>query len=142
MGSAETSVVVDPDTQIELTVPPYSTPDETILRAKHQREGALISIRVYPEYAADWPLWTLGDGDLANPDHLGLSPALTEGLKAWQHDWLQGVGPGLGWDNEKSMLDWMRRGDVLCEALTRELWTRADVIQDYRDQHMRDFDGA
>ncbi|GAB3305217.1 hypothetical protein GCM10027427_34080 [Pseudoclavibacter terrae] len=140
MNIEKHSVVVDPDTQVELLVPSYSTPAETILRAQHQRDGALVCIRVYPEHATDWPLWASGDKDLANPDTLGISDSLVESLRAWQHEWSQQVGPGLGWTSEESMSDWVRRGDILCDALIRELWTRAVVLPEYQHQHIREAD--
>ena len=49
--------VIDPETQVELLVPSWATPESVVRREALKREGLLRRIRFWNEWGHAWPLW-------------------------------------------------------------------------------------
>ena len=77
-----------------------------------------------PEYrlSADWGHpWSLWSEGAADPDELGLSPALRSALREWTEHWEQHARfDGDGWDSPAARARHEREGDAILEALRWE----------------------
>lgn len=136
MGSvhseAEWARTVDPVTQVELLVPPYSTVEATVARAAKLRAGQLHEVRLFPDHGHGWPLWDPKVGYTAVPDDYGLSEGLVAALRQWYDDWEAAVGPGDGWSDAAEKEEWIERGDDLAARLVEETWDIAVIVPRFR----------
>lgn len=71
-----------------------------------------------PEYCAP-PLWT--DKGPVTPQDLGLSPALSQKIFSWAHEWEYGGG------EKSSEADFIARGNTLASEIQVELGPSATV---------------
>jgi len=76
-------------------------------------------IVLMPEYAAP-PLWT--DRGPVTPDDLGLSPHLSQEIRAWATEWHHGGG------QESSEQEFVARGDRLARDIQAELGPSVTVV--------------
>ena len=131
-ADSEVRWVVDPVTQEEIAVPEYATDESAIARAAAKRSGRLRSIRLFPEYCRDYPLWESGsDNYTVTAADLGLSTELGEGLRLWQERWHEECLDSSDWSSEQARLDWLRDGAALCERLQFEVWDFAEVLREF-----------
>ena len=125
--------VVDPETQVEVWVPEYATPDGALRREELRRDGRLATVRLVPEYGHPWPLWLEGSEPYnATPEDLGLSAELTAELRAWYDEWFAYRDPFTGWMEGHDAGPWNRKRVELRDRVAREVWEFAEVIDDAR----------
>jgi hypothetical protein len=80
--------VVEPVTQVEWVVPAFATVERTLVRARRDREGTLLRLRMFPDHCAGFPLWGQGGlWDPDGPDATWLSTGLEAELRRWQQIW-------------------------------------------------------
>jgi hypothetical protein len=85
-------------------------------------------IRLFPEYAAEWPLWESGgDKYLLEPADLGLSDALTGELRRWTDFWSEHLHFDELWDSAENRDEWARWGDRIAEDLRFQIAEFADL---------------
>ncbi|MGJ4843495.1 hypothetical protein [Leifsonia sp. Le1] len=124
--------VVDPATQVELVVPPFATPAETIDRAARERAGLLREVHFYPGPGNEWPLWEGSQLNPVTPESLGVSSELASAVRSWCERWEEAVGHGGDLRDEGTFATWADEGDHLVQRLMSETWPIADVIAEHR----------
>jgi hypothetical protein len=103
------------------------------LRHSHKRdEPGRRTIRVFPEYGRDWPLWenttdVQEHGYTMSPSDYGLSAGLTERLAAWNEIWERNFNSQTGWTNAESRTEWAGLADGIISDLRTEVYWLADV---------------
>lgn len=120
------SRVVDPDTQVELDVPEWTTPELAIERASRERAGLLMRLHLFPEWGVTWPVWEVG-GDEVGRGRLELSNELTRDLLLWAAFREERLSIESGWSSDSDRDWWMQYGHDLEERLQREAWDSAGV---------------
>lgn len=90
------------------------------------------TIRVFPEYGRDWPLWentttTVDRGYTMSPSDYGLSEGLTQRLSDWNDLWSHNFDSQKGWTSEDARADWARLGESIVADLRTEVYWIADV---------------
>ncbi|GAA2538869.1 hypothetical protein ACQUSY_07175 [Microbacterium sp. YY-03] len=113
--------VLDPESQVEYVVPAYSTPDETLDRARRIAQGRLglvymasFSTRYLP------PLEDEGGGAVP------ISDGLRERLNRW-FDY--GREQPDSFAEDPGYVIWEMLGDELYEKVVAELWSSAVVVR-------------
>lgn len=88
----------------------------------HRRSTPLVvarELRVFPDWGHRWPLWETGTHAYANqPELYGLSPELTDALRAWYDEWERTFDADSGWPDHETQ-----------ERSTVELHRLADAIR-------------
>lgn len=86
------------------------------------------------EYGVSWPLWETGaeDGPPMEPADYGLSPDLTERLRAANRFWQEHFHHDRGWDSPEHLAAWTTDTRQALAILRREVAGFADVV-DERD---------
>lgn len=89
-------------------------------------------IRVFPDYARDWPLWENSTpswdvGYTTDPATYGLSDQLTRNLAMWHSFWETHFDAFAGWDSDSSRTWWRDEGVRVVEELRLEVAAFADV---------------
>lgn len=123
--------VVDPMTQMELTVPAGFSSEDVIQRAQRERNGELLYLRLLPEHGVSWPIWQRGEGLLAE-ESLPLSTALNERLHSWAEFWEAHLGLNGKWSSVEDENMWLQQARDLEDALECELWEIAVIERVYR----------
>lgn len=83
-------------------------------------------IRVFPDHGHRWPLWeNFTDHYTAEPSDYGLSPLLSDGLRAWYDEWER-----RGIDGQPDEA-WLEEGHRLVELLRDEIGTLAEVRPEF-----------
>lgn len=118
---AETLLVVDPVTQLELPVPDWATPEDVIARAARERAGELIQLYLFVEWTVTWPVWEVG-GDEVDSDSLHLSAELSDALRGWVSFRDHHLEIDSGWSSDEDRDWWRHRAHELEERLERESW--------------------
>lgn len=90
------------------------------------------SIRLFPDYGRDWPLWedstpTWDVGYTTTPDDYGLSDALRRDIAAWNALWEAHFDPFDGWKDVASCEAWRAAGEGIAARLADEVSAFADV---------------
>ncbi|WP_181129937.1 hypothetical protein [Rathayibacter sp. AY1E1] len=119
--------VVDPVTQIEWIVPPFATEEDTLARARADREGRLADLRLYPDHGAEYPLWAV-DGPIDDPGAIGVPEALHGPLLRWQELWAAGCDVFEGWRSAEAEKRWLALGRELHTELEAALWLTTRVL--------------
>ncbi|GAA4152340.1 hypothetical protein [Leifsonia shinshuensis] len=128
-----TGIVLDPVTQVELTIPAFSNADSTVVREAKRGSGELRRVRFFPDHGHRWPLWDSSVGYTAGPEDFGLSGELTQALRHWCDEWELAVGAGEPWKDPVAQRAWEERGDLLALRLAEEVWDFAIVHAEHRD---------
>lgn len=90
------------------------------------------TIRLFPDYGRDWPLWenstpTWDVGYTTSPETYGLSEALTLDLAAWNSFWERNFDPFDGWADPAAREQWQSHGESIAARLRIEVLDFADV---------------
>lgn len=91
------------------------------------------TIRVFPDYSRDWPLWenstpTWDVGYTTTPEMYGLSAGLTRDMAAWNALWEAHFDPFEGWDSVDNAVRWRDEGTGIVARLRGEVAAFADVV--------------
>lgn len=87
-------------------------------------------VRLFADYSSPWPLWSgAGGGGALDPAELGLSPELSERLRAWVTHWSTHQDAISGWEPPSAREDHQVRGHELFLALVEEVGDRYDVVR-------------
>lgn len=122
-------VVIDPETQVEVMVPEFATPDAVLRRERLRRAGGLRRLRFAPDWGHPWPLWLIGSEPFnASPADLGLSEELAAEIRRWHDEWLEHFDPFAGWKPGSSLDAWERRGEAIRAGLERELFDSTELV--------------
>jgi hypothetical protein len=93
------------------------------------------TIRVFPDWASDWPLWENGHPDYnTTPSHYGLSAELSERLRRWADEFFASLDITAEtpvWRGPKTWRTWVDEGRRISEALAGEVASFADVSYDF-----------
>jgi hypothetical protein len=74
---------------------------------------------MFCDYGAEWPLW---DDGMITPESLGLSPALTQRLRAWTDYYLAHATSDRNWlVSSQQDAVWSADGKRLSDHMNREL---------------------
>lgn len=85
-------------------------------------------IRVYPDYAAIWPLWEpAAANNTPTPADLGLSSELEADIRSWLDFWEIHFHWEKGWDSHASELQSAASGQKFVAQLRKEVAPFADV---------------
>lgn len=89
------------------------------------------TIRLFPDWAAEWPLW--GEEGNMGPGDYGLSDELTARLRRWADDFEThldiNADPPL-WSGSMTWKTWIEEGRRISEVLAFEVASFADVVYD------------
>lgn len=85
------------------------------------------TIRLFPDYGAEWPLWEEG---LKSPDDYGLSPELNDALRCWVDYWEANFHHLRGWHDGSRRDDWIAQGNEIANRLRDEVGVRFVVEYD------------
>lgn len=121
--------VVDPATQVEWPVPEGVPEARVIEHARRADAGELRTIRFFPEYGCETPLW--GEGGPADPEEYGLSVGLAADLRAWTSFWLTRFDPFEGWDDGVDVAAWEREGTRLARRVQIEGYDSVRVLSSF-----------
>ncbi|MDR5701702.1 hypothetical protein [Agromyces aerolatus] len=124
--------IVDPESQVELWVPEYATPESVIVRESMRRDGTLTVVRVFPEWGTESPLWVSGPDDGVIRAEPALSEALRVALQSWVERWRTDFDVFSGWSSAERRESWFREGDLLASRLQQELWDFAEIVPEFR----------
>lgn len=105
-------------------------------RARREVPPARRTIRLFPDYGRDYPLWesstpTWDVGYATGPDEYGLTPDLAAGLARWQAFWEAHHLPETGWEAQDHRRQWVREGRRLEARLREEVAAFADVQSEF-----------
>ena len=115
---------------------PRPVGDETtgdgLKHSQKRDEPTRRTIRVFPDYGRDWPLWenTTDEHDYGytmSPSDYGLSVGLTERLAEWNDLWESNFESQGGWISVESRAEWARLADGIIADLRTEVYWLADV---------------
>lgn len=90
------------------------------------------TIRLFPDYGRDWPLWenstpTWDVGYTATPETYGLSTGLTRDIAEWNALWESNFDPFDGWRSDTARAQWEHDGAQIAARLRAEVAEFADV---------------
>jgi len=105
---------------------------DDLRHSQRRDEPARRTIRVFPDYGRDWPLWenTTDEHDYGytmSPSDYGLSVQLTERLAAWNDLWENNFDSQAGWTSVESRAEWARLAVGIVAGLRTEVYWMADV---------------
>lgn len=94
------------------------------------------TIRLFPDYGRDYPLWenstsTWDVGYTTTPEDYGLSPRLAAALADWQAYWETHLDPYTGWDTTDNQEQWKHEGERIARDLQAEVHAFADVQAEF-----------
>ena len=97
-----------------------------------ERDAPRRVIRLFPDYARDWPLWenstpTWDVGYTTNPEMYGLPDELARDMASWNALWESRFDPFDGWDTERNRETRRLQGRDIAARLEREVSSFADV---------------
>ena len=115
-----------------MPIPAYATARSAVERAARLRQGGLRSIRFFPEYAAEWPLWDDASDDDLCRETLDLSQDLWNEIRSWNEEWASQFDHDSGWLTALRRDAWFSTGDALTKLLHEELWELAVVTPRFR----------
>lgn len=97
-----------------------------------ERDAPRRVIRLFPDYARDWPLWenstpTWDVGYTTNPEMYGLPDELARDMASWNALWESRFDPFDGWDTERNRETRRLQGPDIAARLEREVSSFADV---------------
>ncbi|MCS4277069.1 hypothetical protein M2390_002263 [Mycetocola sp. BIGb0189] len=127
----------DPDSGLEIVVPPFATMQQARRRRNLEDAGQLREIRLSPGWGSEWPLWESIDGP-RSPRELGLSDTLAARLKPWTDFWRTVADLSLNQDSSSGPQlppQWFEAGEILVHAIAVELWPVANVFPQFRNYH-------
>ncbi len=93
-------------------------------------------IRLFPEYARDYPLWENSTpswdvGYTTTPETYGLSKELGADLAGWQAFFEEHANPFEGGDSDVNLQKWLRDGEAIALRLQEEVQSFADVKREF-----------
>ena len=111
--------------------PAYEPPvEDEELAARPPRNGPPENLRLAPEYRC-WPLWDADTGDALAPEEIGLAPALTARIRAWDEPFQAIFDPGDPFSATFPDLEteraWVHEGNAVAAELVRQWPGRVDV---------------
>jgi len=127
------SIVLDPVTQVEVSVPMGISAERALERERRRRDGELRSIRFFVDWGHAYPLWEDGTGTYTmEPEDYGLSLDLAQRLRAWCRVFELYLDE-TGWDTAERKNAWLSEGEELADALELEVYDFAQVQREFRD---------